>query len=183
MRRYRRNREGSIFFFTLVAHQRREILTTELGRRALREAIQTVQQAHPFQIRAIALLPDHLHAVWELPMNDNDYSTRWRLIKSRFTRNWIQLGGESGMLTSSRKRSGEQAVWQRRFYEHTCRDEADVTRCIEYIHINPVKHRLVSRAVDWPWSSFHRYVQSGKYPSDWGGSPEMNLSMLNKAGS
>jgi len=173
MRRYRRNREGNIFFFTLVTHQRREILPTELGRRALREAIETVRKTHPFQVRAIVLLPDHLHVVWELPMNDNDYSTRWRLIKSRFTRTWIQFGGESGMLTMSRKRSGEQAIWQRRFYEHTCRDEADVTRCIEYIHINPVKPGLVQRAAHWPWSSFHRYAQAGKYPIDWGGSPEL----------
>jgi len=131
MRRDRRNREGSIFFFTLVTHQRREILTTELGRRALREVIQTVREQHPLEIQAIVLLPDHLHAVWELPRNDNDYSTRWRLIKSRFTRRWIQLGGECGLMTSSRQRSGEQTVWQRRFYEHTCRDGADVTRCIE----------------------------------------------------
>ena len=173
MRRYRRNREGSLFFFTLVTHQRRGILTTESGRSALREAIQTVRKEHPFQIQAIVLLPDHLHAVWELPRNDNDYSTRWRLIKSRFTRRWIQLGGESGLVTSSRKRSGEQAVWQRRFYEHTCRDEADVTRCIEYIHMNPVKHGLAQRAVDWPWSSFHRYVRAGRYPPGWGGSPEL----------
>lgn len=86
MRLYRRNREGNIFFFTLVTHQRRKILTTELGRRALREAIQAVRKERPFQIRAIVLLPDHLYVVWELPMNDNDYSTRWRLIKSRFTR-------------------------------------------------------------------------------------------------
>jgi len=173
MRRYRRNREGSLFFFTLVTHQRRGILTTESGRSALREAIQTVRKEHPFQIQAIVLLPDHLHAVWELPRNDNDYSTRWRLIKSRFTRRWIQLGGESGLVTSSRKRSGEQAVWQRRFYEHTCRDEADVTRCIEYIHMNPVKHGLAQRASDWPWSSFHRYVRAGRDPPGWGGSPEL----------
>jgi len=113
MRRYRRNREGSIFFFTLVTHQWREILITELGRRALREAIQIVRKERPFQIQAIVLLPDHLHAVWELPRNDNDYSTCWRLIKSRFTRRWIQLGGECGLMTSSRQRSGEQAVWQR----------------------------------------------------------------------
>ena len=174
MRRYRRNREGSIFFLTLVTHQRWEILTTELGRRALREAIRIVRKERPFQIQAIVLLPDHLHAVWKLPRNDNDYSTRWRLIKSRFTRRWIQLGGECGLMTSSRKRSGEQAVWQRRFYEHTCRDEADVTRCIEYIHINPVKHGLAQRAIVWPWSSFHRYVRAGKCPANWGGSPELH---------
>ena len=113
MRRDRRNREGSIFFFTLVTHQRREILTTELGRRALWEVIQTVREQHPLEIQAIVLLPDHLHAIGELPISDNDSSTRWRLIKSSFTRTWLKLGRESGLQTSSRQRSGEQGIWQR----------------------------------------------------------------------
>ena len=173
MRRYRRNREGRLFFFTVVTHERREILTSVLARTSLRKAIRDVRQRHPFEITAIVLLPDHLHAVWELPPGDNDYSLRWRLIKTHFTKSWLAGGGEKGLLTESRKRSGEQAVWQRRFYEHTCRDEQDVVRCIEYIHLNPVKHQLVSRVVDWPWSSFHRFVRTGIYSNDWGGSSEL----------
>ncbi|WP_437192853.1 REP-associated tyrosine transposase [Planctomicrobium sp. SH527] len=173
MRRYRRNREGRLFFFTVVTHERRNILTSELARNALREAIQEVRQRYPFVITAIVLLPDHLHTIWELPPGENDYSLRWRLIKTHFTKLWMAGGGSQGLLTQSRRRSGEQAVWQRRFYEHTCRDEQDVTRCVEYIHVNPVKHQLVKRVSDWPWSSFHRYVQLGLYPHDWGGSPEM----------
>jgi len=172
MRRYRRNREGRLFFFTVVTHERRGILTSELARTSLRNAIRDVRQRHPFEITAIVLLPDHLHAVWELPPDDNDYSLRWRLIKSHFTKLWLAGGGKNGLLTTSRRHSGEQAVWQRRFYEHTCRDEQDVARCIEYIHLNPVKHQLVSQVVDWPWSSFHRFVRMGIYPGDWGGSPE-----------
>lgn len=171
MRQYRRNRTGQIFFFTLVTYRRRRILTTEIGRLALRKAIHEVKQGHPFKTIAIALLPDHIHAVWQLPAKDNDYSRRWRLIKSRFTRMWLEQNGNSLEPTPSRQRRGEQAIWQRRFYEHTCRDEADVTRCIEYTHINPVKHQLVNRVVDWPWSSFHRYVSQGYYPVDWGKSP------------
>ncbi|WP_437223547.1 REP-associated tyrosine transposase [Planctomicrobium sp. SH661] len=154
MRQYLRNREGRLFFFTLVTNQRRGFLATEVARTTLREAIQTVKSRHPFAIRAIVLLPNHLHTIWDLPAEDNDYSRRWRLIKSIFTRKWLQWGGENGVMTSSRRRSGEQAIGQRRYYEHTCRDEADATRCIEYIHANPVKHRLVSRVMDWPWSSF-----------------------------
>lgn len=173
MRRYRRNYEGRVFFFTLVTHQRRKILTSELGRRALREALQTVRGRHPFAVRAIVLLPDHLHTIWELPPRDSHYSERWRLIKSAFTRTWLKQGGKSIAVTSSRDRSGEQGVWQRRFFEHTCRGEADLTRCVEYIHLNPVKHRLVTRVVDWPWSSFHRYMAEGHYSIDWGGSPEL----------
>ncbi len=76
------------------------------------------------------------------------------------------------MVGPSRRRKQERGIWQRRFYEHTCRDEDDLKRCIDYIHVNPVKHGLVGRVIDWPWSSFHRYVRLGEYPIDWGGGDE-----------
>ena len=172
MRRYIRSNAGSVFFFTLVTHQRRTILTTELGRRCLRESIVAVKQKYPFSIHAIVLLPDHLHALWELPVGDNDYSRRWRLIKSNFSRLWSIAGGSEGELTDSRRRKQERGIWQRRFYEHTCRDENDAARCRDYIHVNPLKHKLVDQVVDWPWSSFHRYVREGLYSPDWGSSQD-----------
>jgi putative transposase len=169
MRRYLRSRNGHVFFFTVVTHDRRAILTTDRGRAALRDAFRTVRAERPFRVTAIVLLPDHLHAVWELPAGDADYSSRWRLIKSRFTRLWTGSGGVEGLVGPSRGRKAERGVWQRRFYEHTCRDEDDLKRCVDYLHVNPVKHRLVDRVLDWPWSSFRRYVRLGEYPSDWGG--------------
>jgi putative transposase len=172
MRRYVRSRTGSVFFFTVVTHERRPILTSDLGRRCLREAIAWARKHHPFHITGIVLLPDHLHAVFELPAGDANYSTRWRLIKSRFTTLWRSRNGTEGHVGPSRQRSVERGVWQRRFYEHTCRDEADLQRCVDYIHVNPLKHGLVSRVVDWPWSSFHRSVQDGYYPVEWGNSDD-----------
>lgn len=168
MRQYLRSRSGRVYFFTLVTHERRPFLTTDLGRSALREAILHVQQAHPFRITAIVLLPDHLHAVLEFPERDTDYSTRWRLIKSQFTRRWREAGGTEGVESRSRQKKGERGVWQRRFYEHTCRDVGDLKRCVDYVHVNPLKHGLVKRVRDWPWSSFHRYVRLGEYSPDWG---------------
>jgi putative transposase len=172
MRHYRRNREGRVFFFTVVTHERRPILTTELGRQSLRSAIDETRETFPFEILAIVLLPDHLHAVWELPADDADYSVRWRRIKSRFTRTWLANGGTEGLKSRSRRSAQERAIWQRRFYEHTCRDEADLKRRVDYVHVNPLKHRLVERVIDWRWSSFHRYVSAGEYPPDWGTSAD-----------
>lgn len=59
-------------------------------------------------------------------------------------------------------------MWQRRFWEHVVRNEKDFQRHVDYIHFNPVKHGHVSRAKDWPWSTFHRYVRNGLYEQDWG---------------
>ncbi len=168
MRRYLRNRLGRTFFFTLVADERRPILTTELGRACLNAAIVEVRSTRPFELTAIALLPDHLHAVWTLPEGDADYSTRWKAIKADFTRRWLAGGGTEGTLTPSRLAKGERSIWQRRFYEHTCRDDADLNRCVDYVHVNPLKHGLVERVYDWPWSSFHRFVELGEYPREWG---------------
>ena len=100
-----------------------------------------------------------MHAIWTLPVDDADFSTRWRLIKSRFAKA-IPKGEQ---LSRVRRARGERGIWQRRFWEHLIRDDADYARHVEYCYINPVKHALVSRVRDWPYSSFHRDVQAGRY--------------------
>ena len=172
MSRYRRwFVPGGTFFFTVVALGRRPVFTQRIARVALRQAFREVRGRHPFAVDAIVLLPDHLHAVWSLPAGDDRYSLRWRQIKSRFTQEFLRRGGSELPGSASRQRRGERGVLQRRFFEHTVRDEADLKRCVDYVHINPLKHGLVTRVVDWPWSSFHRYVALGEYTADWGSDP------------
>ncbi|PQO34208.1 transposase [Bremerella cremea] len=168
MRKYVRSHSGSLYFFTHVTHERAPFLTTPLARQALRNAFQKTRVAWPFDVVAIVLLPDHLHCIWQLPSRDADYSKRWHLIKARFSRAWLASGGEEGTRNKSRMLRHERGVWQRRYYEHTCRDLADLKRCVDYVHVNPLKHGLVKSVQDWPWSSFHRYVRLGEYSSDWG---------------
>jgi putative transposase len=115
------------------------------------------------------VLPDHLHAIMTLPDSDADFSGRWRRIKSLFTHRLVASG-----VAISRNDRGEFALWQRRFWEHTIRDEADFERCADYIHYNPVKHGHVASPADWPHSSLHRYVRGGILPADWGGAGEIN---------
>ena len=159
---------GGTYFFTVVSHLRRPILTTELGRNCLRTALESERNARPFEIVAFVLLPDHLHTVWTLPEGDSNYSTRWRRIKQRFTDAFLAGGGQEGARNRSRVKRSERGVWQRRFWEHAVRDEDDLERCLNYIHFNPLKHGLVRSVAEYPWSSFHRWVNSGDYPPDWG---------------
>jgi putative transposase len=167
---YRRNYvSGGTYFFTVVTYERRPILSTEISRRLFREAILKEQSKRPFKILAMVLLPDHIHSIWVLPSQQDDYSLRWKRIKEEFTRQFLASGGQEGTRSNSRVRQGERAVWQRRFWKHTCRDEEDLKRCVDYIHWNPVKHRLVSAVKDYPWSTFHRFVRLGEYPLNWGG--------------
>jgi len=106
--------------------------------------------------------------MWTLPQGDLDYSTRWAAIKANFTRRWLTAGGLEVGVTQSQMRKRERGVWQPRFMEHTIRDEEDLGNHIDYIHWNPVKHGYVTRPIDWPWSSLHRFVRDGILPADWG---------------
>lgn len=164
MVRYRRNFiAGGTFFFTVTLNDRRSSALTE-NIDLLRKAIQSTREQQPFKMDAIVVLPDHLHTIWTLPNDDCDFSGRWRSIKSYITRDLAKRG-----CAATQNRKGEYDIWQRRFWEHTIRDEADLERCTNYIHFNPVRHGLVSAAVQWRFSSFHRYVREGLLSSDWGG--------------
>jgi putative transposase len=157
---------GSFFFTVNLADRRLTLLTKHVDE--LRAAFRAVRRRHPFTIDAAVVLPDHLHAVWTLPEGDADFATRWRQIKSTFSRALPAFE----QISRSRAARGERGIWQRRYWEHTIRDENDFMRHVDYVHINPVKHRHVRRVIDWPHSSFHRLVRLGVYPEDWAGDAE-----------
>ena len=165
MSRYRRAKvEGGALFFTLaLADRPSDLLVRQIGR--LRRAYKVMQERRPFETIAICILPDHLHAIWLLPDGDADFASRWSLFKSGFSRVLPVAKSRSASKTAKR----EKGIWQRRYWEHVIRNDADLERHVDYIHYNPVKHGLVSRVRDWPYSSFHRYVERGILPVDWGG--------------
>jgi putative transposase len=157
-----------MYFFTVVTACRRPILTTDLGRACLHEALAEVKGTQRFDIVAIVLLPDHLHTIWALPKGDDDFSSRWADVKSIFTKKYVAGGGVEVPISESRRRKGERGIWQRRYWEHCIRDDDDLKRYADYLHYNPVKHGLVMRVRDWPWSSFTRFVDLGECLPDWG---------------
>ena len=168
MATYRRARiPGGTYFFTVVTYHRRPVFSMPEARIFLREAIQEVRVLHPFVIDAWVLLPEHLHCIWTLPPGDMNYSIRWGKIKAGFSRRARELLYNESLLGSSRKKKRESSIWQRRFWEHTIRDEKDLRSHMDYIHYNPVKHGLVDNVCDWPYSTFHRMVEQGIYPREW----------------
>ena len=155
---------GGCWFFTLNLLERRShMLVDRID--ALRDAVSKTREHHPFVIDALVILPDHIHAIWTLPPGDTDFLLRWRLIKSRFAKTIPKRE----RLSDTRMARGERGIWQRRFWEHLIRDDADFARHVEYCYINPVKHGFVRRVQDWPHSSFHRDVARGIFPLDWAG--------------
>jgi len=157
---------GGSFFFTLVTEKRRGFFNDRSSVDTPREAFRNVKRKRPLDVEAVVIIPDHLHCIWTLPPGDADFSTRWRLIKTWFSKHWrddLRVPPNQ-----ARQNKGQQAIWQHRFWEHALRDEMDFTRHVDYIHYNPVKHGYVSNPRGWPHSSFHRYVRAGIYPADWG---------------
>ncbi len=160
---YRRNRVpgGSYFFTVNLLDRRSDLLVNHID--LVRACVDRVRHLMPFHIDAWVVLPDHMHAVWTLPQGDANFSRRWQAIKMAFVK-----GIEPAELLSiSRRVRGERGVWQRRFWEHTIRDERDYAAHIDYVHFNPVKHGLAASAAAWPYSTFHRAVARGQYPSSW----------------
>ena len=158
--RYRRS-HPYLFAFNL-ADRSRGLLVEYVD--VLRGAFKAVKHRHPFRIDAVVVLPDHLHAIWTLPAGDADFPTRWMLIKAGFSRGVPR--GER--VSASRQSKGERGLWQRRYWEHTIRDEDDFRRHLDYIHHNPVKHGHAARPADSAHSSIHRYIDQGILPADWG---------------
>ena len=165
MSRYRRLKiEGGAFFFTLaLAARGSDLLVRHIER--LRRAYAEVEKQRPFATVAICILPDHIHALWRLLEDDADYAARWSLLKSSFSRGLP--AAKTRFVSKIAKR--EKGIWQRRYWEHAIRDDVDFERHVDYIHYNPVKHGLVTRVADWPFSSFHRYVARGILPANWAG--------------
>ena len=157
--------EGGSYFFTVVTEKRRKLFADENNIKLLRTAFKTVMKRRPFIIDAAVILPDHLHFIWTLPKNDSDYSTRWQLIKTAFTK---QFPNKFIVQNTNRKKKKQQDIWQQRGWEHYLRDEQDFQNHINYIHYNPVKHNYVIRPSDWQYSSIHRYIRQNILDKHWG---------------
>ena len=140
---------ATVFFTVALAERGSDALVREIA--VLRNAVRVTRLTRPFQIDAWVVLPDHMHCVWTLPVGDTDYGGRMGQIKATFSR-----ALPAGQQRSSHILRREKGIWQRRFWEHHVRGEADFSGCVRYCWTNPVKHGLVQDVRDWPYSSWHR---------------------------
>ena len=174
MTQYRRiYTPGASWFFTVNLAQRKNnhLLVEKVD--LLREAFLYVKKRQPFKINAVVIMPDHLHCILTLPEGDADYSGRWGLLKGYFSRGIPE--GEP--VSQSRIKRRERGLWQRRFWAHLLTNQEDFNSHFDYIHWNPVKHGWVESVKEWPYSSFHRYVDSGVYPVNWGHSGDFSIEV------
>ncbi len=164
MSNYRRTFiKGGVYFFTVVTHQRQPLLCSPDALHRLKKSFHHVKTNHPFKIKGLVVLPDHLHCIWQLPPHDDNFSLRWNLIKRYFSLNFE-------CPTNHRR---EKTIWQKRFWEHAVRNADDFARCLDYIHYNPVKHGYVKNPADWSHSTFRQYLERGYYDLNWGNEQQL----------
>ena len=158
---------GGMYFLTIITYQRQPLFSDRNNISLLRNTTAKVKSEMPFDIIGAVILPEHIHFIWSLPKGDRNYSKRVGRLKVLFTKS---LRGDNNLpqnVSLSRQKHRESNVWQRRFWEHTIRDERDLAAHLDYIHYNPVKHGYVSCPHLWEYSSFHSWVKKGGYPLEW----------------
>jgi len=140
---------GYSYYLTIVTHGRNPILVDNIE--LLRESFRESKRYFKYSIDAIVVLPDHIHMIIT-PQVSDEYPRIVKSIKYHFSKH-CKLEGELEQ-SASRYRRKYKPIWQKRFYEHTIRDEKDYLRCLEYIRNNPLKHEYVEDEIKWKYSSF-----------------------------
>ena len=150
----------------MITYNRNQILVKNVD--ILRSCFENVRKKFVFEVFAAVVLPDHIHLIIK-PEEIENFSKIIGCVKREFTK---ALNEEfiDELISNSRTMRGEKGVWQRRFYDHIIRDEADLQVHLDYIHYNPVKHKYVSNVKDWAFSSFHKFVKLKNYDEEWGSS-------------
>lgn len=169
---------GGTFFFTVVTYQRRPVFADDQNVDLLRTVVADVRRELPFEINATVVLPDHLHFIWSLPPGDANFSKRIGRMKASFTKLLHGSNALPATLSNERRKHRESDVWQRRFWEHTVRDEDEFVCLFDYIHFNPVKHGHMSCPHMWTASSFHHWVNRGVLDQRWGCSCEGRVASV-----
>lgn len=141
---------GTFFFTIRLADRSSDLLTRNIA--DLRRAMRDTMTRYAFHIDAIAVLPAVIHTVWTLPEGDTNYPTRIGMLKTKFSRSQPMPAHRS--LTQIQR--GEKGIWQRRYWEHQIRDEADFARHCDLIYLSPVHAGLCATPQDWPHTSLHR---------------------------
>ena len=144
--------DGQSYFLTMTTYGRNPILIENIE--LLRESFRVSKQHYEYTIDAIVVLPDRIHMILTLD-NAKNYPKIIRSIKQYFSKRCDAKYYANYPQSKSREAEGYLPVWQKRFFEHTIRNEKDLAMTLEYMANNPVKHGLVANREDWKYSSFY----------------------------
>lgn len=168
--------QNSCVHLIITSYNRRPIFIENIE--VLRSAFKNTLINYQFEIIAICVLPEHIHMILK-PNNINEYPKIISSIKHYFSKNVGQVC-PTYIEKIGYKNKREKCIFQRRYFEHTITSEDELNIQINYIHYNPVKHKLVKNVKDWVYSSFHKFVKNNLYDINWGSEKDIeNIRELN----
>jgi len=144
--------DGYKYYITIVTHERNPILVENIT--LLRESFVYAKTLFDFEIDEIVIMPDHLHMIIDVA-NAIEYPKIISSMKRYFSKHCESKYYDSMKQSKSRENAGYMPIWQKRFYEHTIRDDKDYNQRVEYIQSNPVKHGYVDTIDDWQFGSLY----------------------------
>lgn len=144
--------DGYSYYLTMVTHRRNPILTENIA--LLRKSFAVSKQKYDYNIDAIVILPDHIHMIIT-PKYAKEYPFIVRAIKQFFSKYCPKKYYKGVEQSMSRYKEGYKPIWQKKYYEHTIRNERDFKARLEYIYANPIKHGYVTSIGDWEYSSYN----------------------------
>jgi len=103
----------------------------------------------PLDLYAFCVMPNHFHLIVR-PTADADLTHFMRLMTLRHSKRWHRRRGSRG----------GGAVYQGRYRAFPIETERYFYAACRYVEANPLRAKLVQRAEDWPWSSFHQRVKN-----------------------
>lgn len=173
--------KGGCVFLTVVTYNRKPILVKNID--LLRKAFKNTKKNYDFEIFAMVVLPEHFHVLLN-PKDIKEYPKIISSVKHYFSRNLDDVGQVCPTYKNTNNNNNQniypcpiydrnKLVWQRRYWEHTIRDEEDLFKHLDYIHYNPVKHGLEKNVKDWEFSSFEKFVRMNNYDINWGSSEDI----------
>jgi len=151
-------------FITISTYNKQPILDNHY--KLIKESWKAAKAKFNFNIFAYCILPDHIHLILELD-NIFDYPKIIGFMKWYFSRNIDSKFTKPIYLSDSKQKKREKGIWQRRYYEHTIRNDDEFQTYVDYIHYNPVKHGWIKSVKDWKYSSFHDFVKLDHYDIEW----------------
>jgi putative transposase len=153
--------DGRVRFITFPCHERLPILTNNEFREIVARSIDDARARHAFRLLAYVIMPEHLHLViW--PEEESKVGTVVGWMKQEAARGIAKLLRETrspqlDRLEVTRDRVKKLALWERRCFDHNCRDTDSIREKVQYCHNNPVKRELVPDPSRWRFSSYNWY--------------------------
>jgi putative transposase len=158
----RRYGRGHLHFITCSCYRRLPLLASARAKNLLVQILGEVRDRYGFSLVGYVVMPNHIHLLISEPAKGTP-STVMQVLKQRVSRR-LRRKPRKKVLSQQLRLPFRHAhdpapqFWQPRFYDFNVWSQGKFVEKLHYMHMNPVKRKLVAHPKDWPWSSFPFYT-------------------------